>query len=53
MTSFTISRTTEADVLGPIEDALTIPVTFPKDEAVRNAEADSTGGSEMSEDVTG
>ena len=51
--TYLASQTTEADVLGPIEDGLTTLVTFPKDEAVRNAEADSIRGSEMSEEVAG
>jgi hypothetical protein len=51
--TYSALQTAEADVQESIEDALTMPATFPKDEAVRNAEADSIGGAEKSEEVAG
>jgi hypothetical protein len=51
--TYSALQTAEADVQESREDALTMPATFPKDEAVRNAEADSIGGTEKSEEVAG
>jgi hypothetical protein len=51
--TYSALQTTEADVQELIEDASTIPATFPKDEAVRDAEADSIGGAAKSEEVAG